>query len=205
MLNENTGYLLGAVAIIIVLPIYCIKTRKQNCIIGRCILLFLLITSITLYITRILFPIPIMKVVIDSGLHEKSNYLVPFSHISTIYKDMVLLGDVPLRKFVLFYSNTVLAIVFRVFPIGLLVKVLFKWKFKTYLLFSFSMILVTEAMKILCNWITTVNYISIIFENWIYVLTSLLLSYLVYLLMLTLCKGLHRRSNILNYLYLLIK
>lgn len=165
MLNEYTGYLFGVLSAFITLPIYIYKTKNQDYIIGRCVLVLLLIFYGTLYITDILFPLPIQSSVIQSGFHEKENYIIPFSELRRLYEYNVTIGKMSLEIFVKEYLIAVWNMCSKIIPIGLFVKLIFRYKFKRYILFSVFWVFFFEMVKLLCNLITTVNYISFVAEH----------------------------------------
>lgn len=205
MLNEYTGYLIGILSALIILPIYYIKTKKRNYAIGRCFLMVLLIVFSTIYITNIIFPLPIQPSVIQSGFHEKENFYIPFSELSNFYENYVLTGEMTVKVFVGEYMAAVWRLCSQIIPIGLLVKLIFKYNFKQYILFSIFAIGSFELIKLCCNLITTVNYISFVTEHLLYAFLSLLLGFCLYYPIIWIAKKLRNSSNIMSAIYQLLK
>ncbi|MBO5021653.1 MAG: hypothetical protein J6D52_13395 [Clostridia bacterium] len=205
MLNEYTGYLFGVLSAFITLPIYIYKTKNQDYIIGRCVLVLLLIFYGTLYITDILFPLPIQSSVIQSGFHEKENYIIPFSELRRLYEYNVTIGKMSLEIFVKEYLIAVWNMCSKIIPIGLFVKLIFRYKFKRYILFSVFWVFFFEMVKLLCNLITTVNYISFVAEHLLYSFISLLLGFCLYYPIFWIATKLRNSSNIMSGIYQLLK
>lgn len=205
MLNEYTGYLLGLLSALIILPIYYFKTKNRTHTMGRCFMMALLILYSTIYITNIIFPMPIQPSVIQSGFHEKDNFLIPFSELSKFYDNYVLSGEMTAKTFVKEYLLAVWRLCLQIIPIGLFVKIIFKYKLKQYLLFEIITIVAFELLKMCCNFITTVNYISFVTEHLLYSFISFLLGFYLYYVILWIAKKIQHSSNIMAAFYQLLK
>ncbi len=205
MLNEYTGYLIGVLATVIILPMYIKKTKAKEYIWGRSIFVLLLIIFSTIHIASVIFPMPIQQSVIQSGFREKENYIMPFSELITLYEYNVIKGEITAETFIREYLISIWDLSLKIMPIGLFTEIIFKLNFKKYIQFSLVSLFAFELVKLFCNIITTVNYISFVTEHLLYAFLSLLLGFLVYLLILKVAKKLRNKSNIMLGIYHMLK
>ncbi len=205
MLNEYNGYFLGIVTALISVTKYYKNNRAQSGVIGRCCLVLMLIYFATMYLTYIVFPMPVQPSVIRSGFHEKENYWIPFSELMKLFDANVTSGELTLKEFTREYLAAVLALCLKIIPIGLFTKLVFRINFKRFLVFSLCAALGVELLKWACNLITTVNYISLVTEHMLYTLLGLLIGFYLYYPSLWLAKTLRDKSVIMSSIYELLK
>lgn len=201
MLNELNGYFLGFVVALIV----GIKSFKRNGFtcgtITRFLIILLLIYYCTVFLSNIIFPMPVQPSVIRSGIHEKINYLMPFSELIHMYEMNVTNGNMTNYTFAKEYAVAVWNFCVKIIPIGLLAKSVYKFGAKAFLFFSALSVIGLEFIKIVCNLVTTVNYISIISEHILYSFFSLWLGFILYHPFLWIIKCFRSKSNIMLTIY----
>lgn len=204
MLNEYNGYAIGIIAALASVIVYFKRHRKQNGMIGKCLLIILLVYYSTMYLTFVFFPMPVQLSVVESGFHETQNYLKPFSLFTYLYEIYVVNNGMRVGEFIGRYFAQVWALCTQIIPIGLLSRLLFKFNIKKFLIFSIGAVMGVELLKVICNLVTTVNYISLVFENMIYSIISLFFGYFLYYPVFWTAKFLRDKSNIMSEIYELI-
>lgn len=204
MLNEYNGYFLGILSALIAVPKYYKRTKTLPLPVCRCLLLLMLIFFCTKYVTYIIFPLPVQRSVVQSGIHETENFLFPFSQLKRFYENSVLTGEMDMDTFVKEYLMAVWFFCTKIIPIGLFAKLFLRYNLKRFILFSLVFILMFELLKTLCNFITTVNYIPIVFEHMLYSFLSLLLGFGLYYPLLWISRSLRKKSDIMDVLYHLL-
>ena len=204
MLNEYNGYFLGILAALIAVPRYYKRNKSLPLVMGRCLYLLMLIYFATKYATCIIFPLPIQQSVIQSGIHEKENFLFPFSQLIRFYQNSVLIGEISIETFVKEYLVAVWNFCAKIIPIGLFAKLFFRYELKQFVSFSIRAILIFELLKFLCNLCSTVNYITLVSEHILYSFLSMLFGFFLYYPILWISKSLQKKSDIMNAIYRLL-
>ena len=144
---------------------------------------------------------PVQPSVIQSGIHEKKNYLIPFSELMRMYESNVPAGNMTMGTFIKAYCGAVWSYCIKIIPIGLLVKSVIKFNARKYLNFSAVSVMGLELLKIACNLITTVNYISLVSEHILYSFASLWIGFFLYYPIIWFVKSLRGKSNIMSVVY----
>ena len=204
MLNEYNGYFLGTLAALIAVPRYYSRNKKLPLVKGRCFCLQMLIYFSTKFATYIIFPLPVQHSVIQSGIHEKENFLFPFSQLIRFYQSSVLIGEISVGTFVKEYLIAVWIFCAKIIPIGLFSKLFFRYDLKQFTFFSIKTILIFELLKVLCNLCSTVNYITLVSEHMLYSFLSMLLGFYLYYPILWVSNTLRKKSDIMHAIYLLL-
>ena len=205
MLNEYNGYFLGILFALIAIPKYYKRTKALPFPVSRCFSLLMLIYFSTMYITFIIFPLPVQPSVIRSGIHEKENFILPFSQLERLYQNSVLTGEMSLETFVKEYLVAVWLFCIKIIPIGLFTKLLYRYNLKQFIVFSLRAILIFELLKVFCNLITTVNYIPLVSEHMLYSFASLLFGFSIYYQIFWISKFLRNKSEIMRVIYQLLE
>lgn len=201
MLNELNGYFLGVVTAIVVGIRFFKRNGFRNGMTVRFCFVLILIYYCTVYLSNTIFPMPVQSSVIQSGIHEKKNYLIPFSEFMRMYESNVPAGNMTMETFIKAYCGAVWAYCAKIIPIGLLVKLVVKCSAKKYLTFSALSVVGLELVKITCNLITTVNYISLVSEHILYSFASLWIGFFLYYPVIWFVKSLRGKSNIMSVVY----
>lgn len=204
MLNEYNGYFLGILSALIAVPLYYKRTKARPLPVGRCLLLLMLIFFITKHVTYIIFPLPVQRSVVQSGIHETENFIIPFSQLKRFYENSVLTSEMSFGIFTKEYLIAVWIFCAKIIPIGLFAKLFLRYNLKHFVIFSLGCILIFELLKILCNLITTVNYISLVSEHILYSFLSMLLGFILYYPILWISRSLRKKSDIMDMIYHLL-
>ncbi len=197
MLNEYTGYILGVLVSIIIIAKYYISHKGQKGIVVKCCALLVMMFFATKHVTSLIFPMPVQRTVIQSGFHIRDNFLLPFSNLKYLYTENVTYGNLTTTEFTTKYIASVFNFCIQIIPIGFWVQVVYKLNLKQFLVFSLCFTVGCEALKVVCNLITTINYISLITELLFYAFISLLLGFFLYRLCLWITKHLSKQSDIM--------
>lgn len=205
MLNEYTGYILGVLVTLFIVARYYIKHKGKKGMVGNCCALLIMMFFATRYVTFLIFPMPVQRSVIQSGFHIQDNFLLPFSNLVYLHAENVIYGNLTMTEFTTKYIASVFNFCIQIIPIGFWVQVVYKLNLKPFLVFSLCFTVGCEALKVLCNLITTINYISLITELLLYAFISLLLGFFLCHLCLWIAKHLSHKSDIMAVTYNFLK